>query len=306
MSFKHFFSTHLTESEFKANFKTINESRWWGKFKEDATSLLEIKTTEGKIKKYKVCKLDEDGNGPAYVLEARGGARYGLFRATENKFHCIRMKSGKKNLIKTKEGAFREVDGKLVFELFTLKPDPNTGKGAVRVGGGPDLVKQAVNKRAKKPADPDWANKTMGPVAPRVRVGDGMGKPAAPAPKFDPNATLREESNEEVELAISKYLTDVCQFTPKQLRNWWTITDREDIGCLWDEKVKPWLAASASTPISEDDTECTVCNKAPCSCKKVTERRATAEPDKSMPNGEPTFDKNTDEWNKGVYTDAKA
>ena len=40
--------------------------------------------------------------------------------------------------------------------------------------------------------------------------------------------------------------------------------------------------------------------------KKVTERRATAEPDKSMPNGEPTFDKNTDEWNKGVHTKAKS
>lgn len=157
MSFKHFFKTCLTENEIKENFKTINESRWWGKFKEDSVSLLEVKTKEGKIKKYKVCKLDEDGNGPAYVLEARNGARYGLFRATEGKFHCIRMKSGKKNLIKTKEGIFKEVDGKLVFELHTLD-----------------------------------------------------------------------------------------------------------------------------------------------------ERRATAEPDKSMPNGEPTFDKNTDEWNKGVYTDAKA
>jgi len=220
MSFKHFFSTHLTESEFKANFKTINESRWWGKFKEDATSLLEYKDHDGKPKKFKVCKMEEDGNGnsPAYVLEARNGARYGLFRATEGKFHCIRMKSGKKHLIKPK-GIFKEVDGKLVFELFTLKP--SQGKSAASIGGGKELIQKAVQNK-KKAFNPE---QTLGPATPRVR--QGTGSPNTNDASFDPNATLRE-------------------------------------------------------------------------------RRATAKPNTTMPNGEPTFDKNTDEWNRGVYTDAKA
>jgi hypothetical protein len=215
MSFKHFLITHRTEAEIKSDFKVINESRWWGKFKEDTTSILEYKDEAGKNRKFKVCKMEEDGAGPAYVLEARAGIRYGLFRATEGNFHVIRMKSGKKHLIKPK-GIFKEVDGKLVFELFTLK-------GGKKVTGGPDAIKQAVAANTKK-FDP---NQTIGPVSPRVRVGGGIPKDDKP---FDPNATLGP----------------------------------------------------------------------------MEERRANVEPDKSFPNGETTFDKNTDEWNKGVYTPAKS
>jgi hypothetical protein len=68
MSFKHFLKTHFTEAEVESKLKTLNESRWWGKFKEDRVSILEYEAedAEGKIKKkkLKVCKLDEDG-GPA-------------------------------------------------------------------------------------------------------------------------------------------------------------------------------------------------------------------------------------------------
>lgn len=219
MSFKHFFRSYLTENEVKTNFEQINEGRWWGKFKEDTTTVLEYTDDVGKLKRFKVCKMDEDGSGPAYVLEARGGARYGLFRATEGNFHVIRMKSGKKHLIKPK-GIFKEVEGKLVFELFTLKHAPHQ-KAPVKVGGGKDLIKTAVANK-KKAFDP---NATLLPKGgdPRIRTKE----PASPEKPFDPNATIRE-------------------------------------------------------------------------------RRANIEPDKSFPNGEVTYDKNTDEWNKGIYTDAKA
>ena len=219
MSFKQFFKTHLTESEIRSNFDVINESRWWGKFKEDTTSILEYKDTEGRLKKMKVCKMEEDGNGPAYVLEARAGTRYGLFRATEGKFHVIRMKSGKKHLITKPKGMFKEVDGKLVFEIFTLKP--MGGKPPIKVGGGKDLIQTAIANKKK----PFKADQTIIPKggSHRIKVNDKPDNTAS----FDPNATLRE-------------------------------------------------------------------------------RRANVEPDKSFSNGEVTFDKNTDEWNKGVHTDAKS
>lgn len=223
MSFKHFFKTHLTETEIKRDFIKLNEGRWWGKFKEDTTSILEYTNAEGKLKKFKVCKMEEDGSGPAYVLEARGGARYGLFRATEGHFHVIRMKSGKKHLIKPK-GIFKEVEGKLIFELLGVP------KGAQRIGGGPELIKTAIANK-KKPFNPENTLIPQGGL-PRVKAVQ------PPTEKhFNPEATLEEEDEEKEEL---------------------------------------------------------------------DERRTTIEPDKSFPNGEPTFDKNTDEWNKGVYTDAKA
>jgi hypothetical protein len=392
MSFKHFFSTHLTESEFKANFKTINESRWWGKFKEDATSLLEYKDQDGKPKKFKVCKMEEDGNGnsPAYVLEARNGARYGLFRATEGKFHCIRMKSGKKHLIKPK-GIFKEVDGKLVFELFTFKP--SQGKSAARIGGGKELIQKAVQNK-KKAFNPE---QTLGPVGARVRQGDGMNKPAPnPEPAFDPNATLREL---QVLDAPSSWKDAIAQDAEKWAPKPGTVADFSKsskdpaaIGKMMGGKKHPykffvandgavyqiltdpitrgvWAVSKTDidpTPflkqrdpvqdakLGEEEqlrvpysdisavaqeiadshegsdmqydpkfTDNHIYNYLPDQyhdpkvmaqihkeveelLSTLTERRATAEPDKSMPNGEPTFDKNTDEWNRGVYTDAKA
>lgn len=120
MSFKNFFKTHFTLNEITTSI--LNESRWWSKFKEETTTVLEYTDHDGKGKRFKVCKMEEDGTGPAYVLESRTGARYGLFRATEGKFHCIRLKSGKKHLVKPK-GIFKEIDGKLIFELNVKNKD---------------------------------------------------------------------------------------------------------------------------------------------------------------------------------------
>lgn len=413
MSFKHFFSTHFTESEIKANFKTINESRWWGKFKEDATSLLEYNDHDGKPKKFKVCKMEEEGNGPAYVLEARNGARYGLFRATEGKFHCIRMKSGKKHLIKPK-GIFKEVEGKLVFELFAPK-------GMQKVGGGKELIQKAIANK-KKAFNPE---QTLGPVAPRVRQGEGLPKPGL-EPKFDPNARLEElqvldapsswkdaiaqdpetwtpkpgsvadfskSSKDPATIgkmlsgkkhpykffvgndgavyqvlndpitrgvwAVSKTDIDAAPFLKQRdptqdakLNEQLSVGDYNDdmkLSQKHDARFRPHerevadFSQSASTPqqiaasLLKNNSEHTfryfIANdnivyeidslgnkimktgvdpspyykdRSPDAVSKVMERRATAEPDKSMPNGEPTFDKNTDEWNRGVYTDAKA
>lgn len=117
MSFKHFYKVTFTESEVKIILETLNESRWWGKFKEEA-SIVEYETEDNKMRKFKAWKMQEDG-GPTYVVEARKGLRYGLYRTTEGKFICARLKPGKKNIIKPK-GIFQEVDGKLVFELFKL------------------------------------------------------------------------------------------------------------------------------------------------------------------------------------------
>jgi hypothetical protein len=316
MSFKHFFNTHLTESEFKANFKTINESRWWGKFKEDATSLLEYKDQDGKPKKFKVCKMEEDGNGnsPAYVLEARNGARYGLFRATEGKFHCIRMKSGKKHLIKPK-GIFKEVDGKLVFELFVPKD-------MQKLSGSKELIQKAVQNK-KKAFNPE---QTLGPVAPRVRQGDGVSK--SPEPQFDPNATLREL---QVLDAPSSWKDAIAQDAEKWAPKPGMVADFSKsskdpaaIGKMISGKKHPYKFFVANDgavyqiltdpitrgvwAVSKTDIDPTpfLKQRDPVQDAKLSERRATAEPDKSMPNGEPTFDNNTDEWNRGVYTDAKA
>jgi hypothetical protein len=209
MSFKHFFKTHFTEAEVEV----LNESRWWGKLPESNLSILEYVNENNKKRKLKSWKMEENGTGPAYVIEARGGCRYGLFRTLEGKFIMARMKG---KVIKKPKGVFKEVDGKLVFELFKLP-------GAARIGGDKAaLAKQVAAK--KKAFDPEQTLLPKG-GAPRIKVAAKT--PEKPEQKFDPNATLRE-------------------------------------------------------------------------------RRATAEPDKSMPNGEPTFDKNTDEWNKGVYTNAKS
>jgi hypothetical protein len=111
MSFKHFYNESI-----------LNEGKWWHKFKED-----QVFTLEANGKKYKVCKMDETSSGsPAYVLESRGGHRYGLFRAPEGNFTVIRMKKGKKHLIKPKGGIFKETDGKLIFEADIPIAERNT------------------------------------------------------------------------------------------------------------------------------------------------------------------------------------
>lgn len=101
MSFKHFYQEII-----------LNEGKWWSKFKED-----QVFTLEANGKKYRGCKMEERPGDPAYVLESRAGARYGLFRVSEGKFMVVRMKSGKKHMIKPRGGCFKETDGKLIFEL---------------------------------------------------------------------------------------------------------------------------------------------------------------------------------------------
>jgi hypothetical protein len=64
----------------------------------------------------KACKVDESTDGLAYILETRKGIRYGLYRATEGKFHLVRFKKGVKAFKKPK-GVFKEVDGKLMYEM---------------------------------------------------------------------------------------------------------------------------------------------------------------------------------------------
>jgi hypothetical protein len=417
MSFKHFFRTHLTESEVKRDFTKLNESRWWGKFKEDTVDILEYKDAEGKLKKFKVCKMDEDGSGPAYVLEARGGARYGLFRATEGNFHVIRMKTGKKHLIKPK-GIFKEVEGKLVFEL-------NMPKGMQQVGGGKDVIQQALQNKKKK-FNPEQTLIPQG-GSHRIRVNPEP----QPTKPFDPNATLEElqvldapsswkdaiaqdpekwtpkpgtvadfsKSSKDPSAigkalsgkkhpykffvgndgavyqvlndpitrgvwAVSKtdldpapYLkqrdpTQDAKLNEAQIEEGLPIEDYNDetkMAQRHDTKFKPHSREVADFSQSDADPQKIAAillkkygehtfryfiandnivyeldpfskrimrtgvdptpylkDRSPDAVSKVMERRANVEPDKSFPNGEPTFDKNTDEWNKGVYTDAKA
>jgi hypothetical protein len=392
MSFKHYFNSHFTEAEVSKTLETLNESRWWGKFKEAAT-IIEYTTEEKKKRKFKAWKMEEGDCGPSYVVEARKGLRYGLWRTTENKFICARLKPGIKRIIKPK-GVFKEVDGKLIFELrpAALAQALNKG-GAQELGGGKELIQRSLDNRKNefhppapketqpkqtvqeafslaggkklsgdvkqgvaanaKAFDPE-ATLTGGRPNLDVRAGDGMQK-TADAP-FDPNATLRESSDEEIAQGINEYLSKVLGFDMRKIKNWWTVTDIEDIESLWAEKVKGWKASQqdgSKTTVDESVvsqkqlasvaqriSNYLIDNKLPNSVVHVrkqidklphefgtygveildmvnalqkaagrgemTERRTNVEPCKSFPNGEKTYDKNTDEWNKGVYTDAKA
>jgi hypothetical protein len=345
MSFKSFFKAHLTENEFKDKFSLLNEGKWWTKFKEDATTILEVESEkDGVVKKskYRVCKMEEDDSGLAYVLEKRG-RRYGLFRATEGKFHVIRFAKGKKHMIKPK-GIFREIDGKLVFERFNLA-------GAKQLGGGPELIQLAKN-RYKKDDD------TFHPPAMPSDLEKALAKqpPQAPGAVSSPDETIygleETDSNETIVAGINRYLTEVLKFDARKIKNWWALNS-EDAGTFWEETVKPWLEQAGEKPLGEAVVSQSqiasvakrisnylIANKLPNSVTHVrkqidklphefgnygveildmvnslqkaagrgemTERRTNVEPCKSFPNGEKTYDKNTDEWNKGVYTDAKA
>lgn len=116
----------MSFSDFYKNKQKLEECRWWGKFKEDQTTILEVdlinKNGEKRKAKYKVCKVQEQDSDIEYILE-RMGRRYGLIRTTENKFHVVRFGKGKKQLIKPK-GIFKEVDGKLIFEQNIEKQEP--------------------------------------------------------------------------------------------------------------------------------------------------------------------------------------
>jgi hypothetical protein len=109
MSFSNYFKQHVLE-----------EAKWWGKL--DPTQLQEIDVNG---KKYHYTKMDET-QGPAWLLKTRNGTRYGLFRANQDRFHCIRMKSGKKHLVNIKDGYFTEENGILAFKsTLTQERFPN-------------------------------------------------------------------------------------------------------------------------------------------------------------------------------------
>lgn len=259
MDFKHFFKNTLTEKELRSNFKVINESRWWGKFKEDKTF-----TLEANGKTYKCCRMEEDG-GPAYVLESRGGARYGLFRATEGHFHVIRMKSGKKHLIKPK-GIFREVEGNLVFEM---SPESAAKQRAYAASMEPHNPQEETCYAMPAQTVPGCWEVLMWEGGQWHYMSGHNGSNAEALARAD-----ADRLNAEMKLTFTQQLHNRLAKD--------AIMNKEAAGIA----MSPGSAAQ--------QLEGT-----------VTEDRMTAEPGKSFANGADTFDKWIKEIERGIYTDPK-
>jgi hypothetical protein len=115
MSFKNFFFSQQNDENIMDKIQ-LYEGKWWGKMDTEKTTILEYTTEDGKKRKFKICRMNDDENGPKYVVEARKGIRYGLYPSSGNSFHVVRMKT--KKLAKSK-GIFKELDGKLYFEVLT-------------------------------------------------------------------------------------------------------------------------------------------------------------------------------------------
>jgi len=129
MGFQHFYEKseiehsmlkEATSPQFKSkihNFCLLEAVRWWKKLKTEELQEIHVGT-----KKYHYCKMEETSDGnPSYLLKSRNGARYGLYKSNENRFHVVRLKSGNKRLIKPKNGYFTEVDGKLAFHQTDIE-----------------------------------------------------------------------------------------------------------------------------------------------------------------------------------------